>query len=516
VNAVDSIDGVMRALCERAVDVTAASAADAGVDLGGGRRYAARAGDAILPAESSDDGTRIAAPLVARGGHAIGQLDLVRGPQRPFSPEDRSVLLQLAQMGSVAVQNLVYGEEREANRLKDEFLATVSHELRTPLSVILTWIGLLRRSDSDAETAARGLEVIERNAKAQAQLVDDLLDMSRMMTGKLGMDMAPMDLRTIVGSVVDALRPDAEARSLELTANAYGEPLVVRADPGRMHQVLWNLLSNAIKFTDPDGHIHVTADRTGGSARLVVEDDGSGIDPEFLPYVFDRFRQADSKTTRSYRGLGLGLAIVRHIAELHGGAVRAESDGKGHGARFLVEIPLAEALPARFPPAPSPSAARALQALDKGGGESDGSAADLRGLGVLLVEDDESSSEAVAMLLEEAGATVRTAASVRAALALLSNWRPAVVVSDIGLPLEDGYALIRQLRSPASSQSDRIPVIAMTAYAHAEERARVLAEGFDAHLTKPVEGELLLRTLARYRAVPEENAVPLFPSTKPS
>src|SRR5262245_37872652 len=393
VNAADSIDGVLSALCERAVDVTAASAADAGVDLGGGRRYAARAGEAVVPPDLTGDGNRIAAPLVTREGHAIGQLDLVRGKERLFSPEDRSVLLQLAQMGSVAVQNLVYGEEREANRLKDEFLATVSHELRTPLSVILTWIGLLRRSESDPENAGRGLEVIERNAKAQAQLVDDLLDMSRMMTGKLAMDMAPMDLRTIVGSVIDALRPDADARSLELTANADGEPLVVRADAGRMHQVLWNLLSNAIKFTGPGGHVRVTADCIGGSARLVVEDDGSGIEPEFLPYVFDSFRQADSKTTRSYRGLGLGLAIVRHIAEAHGGVVRAESDGKGHGTRFLVEIPLAEELSGHLAPAQQPSAARTLPAIETECGKNEGSAGDLRGLGVLLVEDDESSSE---------------------------------------------------------------------------------------------------------------------------
>jgi signal transduction histidine kinase/CheY-like chemotaxis protein len=501
VNAADSIEGVLRALCERALDVTEAATASARADLGGGRRHFVRSGDAVLAPARGAEGARISAPLVTREGNEIGQLDLARSSQRPFSPEDRAVLVQLVQMASVAVQNLVFGEEREANRLKDEFLATVSHELRTPLSVILTWIGLLRRSDNEPGTLARGLEVMERNAKAQAQLVDELLDMSRIMTGKLALDLVPVDLRTIVDGVVDALRPEAQARSLQLTSDTCAEPLVVQADSGRMHQVLWNLLSNAIKFTADGGHVRVAAHAADGSARLVVQDDGTGIDPEFLPFVFDRFRQADSKTTRPYRGLGLGLAIVRHVAELHGGVVRAESDGKGLGARFVVELPLfaeRDVIPTEVGDGGAPK---------PGDGHSD-EECDLNGLGVLLVEDDEGSSEAVTMLLARAGATVRTAASVRAAMAVLRDWRPAVVVSDIGLPLEDGYALIRNLRALADSGLDPIPAIAMTAYAHAEERARVLAEGFDAHLAKPVDGAVLLRTLARYMAGRTAHLVP--------
>jgi signal transduction histidine kinase len=506
VNAADTIEGVLRALCERSLEVTEATTASARVDLGGGRRHSVHAGEPVLPLRRQGDGASLSAALVTRDGQEIGRVDLSRSSQRFFGPEDRAVLVQIAQMGSVAVQNLIYGEEREANRLKDEFLATVSHELRTPLSVILTWIGLLRRTEQGPDTLARGLEVMERNAKAQAQLVDDLLDMSRIITGKLILEMKPLDLRAVVESVIDAIRPEAKARGLELTGDTCPEPLVVQADSGRMQQVLWNLVANAIKFTGEGGHIRVAAYRTAGTARLVVQDDGSGIESEFLPYVFDRFRQADSKTTRSYRGLGLGLAIVRHVAELHAGVARAESEGKGKGSRFVVELPLAvEQAESERSAGDGDSAV-----IREPSAGSDGrSASDLSGLQVLLVEDDEGSSEAVTMLLEQAGARVRTASSVRAAIGLLSDWRPAVVVSDIGLPVEDGYALIRELRAQ-SSAADRIPAIAMTAYAHAEERARVLAEGFDVHLAKPVDGETLVRTLARYRPPGVQSLLPLI------
>jgi signal transduction histidine kinase len=533
VNAAESIDGVLRALCDRSLDVTEASGAAATVDLGSGRKHVARAGDRSTVLVRGGDDAEISAPLVTGDGTAIGRVDLGRRSQRSFSPEDHSVLVQLAQMASVAIQNLVYGEEREANRLKDEFLATISHELRTPLSVILTWTELLQRSQSNPDAHRRGLEVIQRNAKAQAQLVDDLLDMSRIMTGKLGLEIAAVDLRSVVESVLDASRPAAEARSIEVTAHVSAEPLIVHADSARMHQVLWNLLANAIKFTEKDGHVRVIARRSGESAQLVVQDDGTGIDAEFLPHVFDRFRQADSATTRSYRGLGLGLAIVRHIAELHGGVVRADSDGKGLGARFVVELPLGKGEPqARFwreaqgaslvpvspagsvpadarvkgkevTPAPAATTESRRSAVHAGGGDGHdgqrGDSLDLNGLGVLLVEDDEAASEAVSLLLQRAGAHVRTAGSVRAAMSVLSVWRPAVIVSDVGLPFEDGYSLIRKVRLLAVSEADRIPAIAVTAYAHAEERARVLAEGFDAHLAKPVDTDLLLRTLARYR-----------------
>jgi CheY-like chemotaxis protein/two-component sensor histidine kinase len=359
--------------------------------------------------------------------------------------------------------------------------------------------------------------VIDRNAKAQAQLVGDLLDMSRIMTGKLTVELSPVDLRGIVDSVNEAWKPDAEARSIELTVAKPEETLVVDADSARMHQVLSNLLANAIKFTEPGGHVRLFAEECDGAARLVVQDDGIGITADFLPHVFDRFRQADSATTRSHRGMGLGLAIVRHIVELHGGIVRAESDGKGLGSKFVVEVPLAaEKLAHASPPSAVPaSPPRPPAGFEEGGparlfetrlrtfqerrAECDETSSwDLHGLCVLLVEDDDSASEAVSLLLSRAGARVETAASVAAAMSLLRTWRPGVVVSDIGLPLEDGYSLIRKLRSLAAAEGERIPAIAMTAYAHAEERARVLAEGFDAHLTKPVDGSLLLRTLSRY------------------
>jgi CheY-like chemotaxis protein len=272
-----------------------------------------------------------------------------------------------------------------------------------------------------------------------------------------------------------------------------------------MQQVMWNLLSNAIKFTEKGGHVHVAIQRQADSAQLVVQDDGMGIEPEFLPHVFERFRQADSTTTRSHRGLGLGLAIVRHITEMHGGRVFAESSGKGLGAKFLVEVPLLAGEAGIPTSLPSPPALESppLPVGARLGREEAHGAVTLDGIGILVVEDDECTAEAVVRLLRQAGASVRMADSVPAAMALLREWRPNVVLSDIGLPFEDGYSLLRKLRSLSGSEEDRIPAIAMTAYAHAEERARLLAEGFDAHLAKPVDSAMLLRTLARYRSFRE-------------
>jgi CheY-like chemotaxis protein len=377
---------------------------------------------------------------------------------------------------------------------------------------------------------------MERNAKAQAQLVDELVDVSRIFTGKLAMDMSPIDLREVVEIVADASRPGAEDRSLEIAMDLPDQPVVVRGDSARLQQVVWNLVANAIKFTEPGGHVRIALRQRGGSAELAVDDDGAGIEASFLPHVFDRFRQADSTTTRSHRGLGLGLAIVREIVERHGGEVSATSAGKGLGSRFVVQVPLAgevassspqphleasEGGPARGArrggPVPQEAAAAPASSVTAGiastspaaDGSDDGAprpALDpcaLAGLGVLLVEDDAGASEAVSMLLRHAGASVRTADSVREALSLLKDWRPRVIVSDIGLPFEDGYALIRKLRLLDGSAEERIPVVAMTAYAHAEERARVLAEGFDAHLVKPVDSAVLLSTLAKYVVSPD-------------
>lgn len=375
-----------------------------------------------------------------------------------------------------------------ASRAKDEFLAVVSHELRTPLTPILVWTRMLRDGLVDAQALPRATEIIERNAQSQAQLIEDLLDVSRIITGKLRLDVHPVDLGQVVQAAVETVRPTAEVKGVRLQAVVDPRAGLVAGDGERLKQVIWNLLSNAIKFTPRDGTVQAVLRRAHSHLEVVVQDSGPGIDPDFLPYVFDRFRQADASSTRAHHGLGLGLAIVRHLVELHGGTVRA-SNRPGGGATFTVELPLSPLLPEPERVAPALDAAE--HPLPTGGA--------LQGLRVLAVDDDVDTVESISTLLSQQGAQVRTASSATDALALFERWRPGLIVSDIGMPGDDGYALMRQIRARAARDGGRTPAIALTAYARVEDRVAALDAGFEMHLAKPIQpAEFLavVRTLA--------------------
>ncbi len=389
-------------------------------------------------------------------------------------------------------------EAERASRMKDEFLATVSHELRTPLTSIMGWVHMLRTETLDEKTQAMAIETVERNAKSQAQLIEDILDVSRIITGKLRLQVGIVDLLSIVQAAIDTVRPAAQVKDLELQLRTLLPPdeRIVRGDPGRLQQVVWNLLANAIKFTPKGGRVDVTLEQAGppqaGSARLAVRDTGQGIEPDFLPFVFDRFRQADGTMTRKHGGLGLGLAIVRHLVELHGGAVRAHSAGPGQGAEFTVTLPR-EILPAAIVPGP------ALPGRpDRAGSEGPAgqpTPAPLRGLSVLIVDDAPDTLRMLTVLLQEAGARVYTADSARAALSLIAQSRPDVLVSDLAMPGEDGFSLIAKVRALPPELGGEIPAIALTAHVRLADRARALSAGFQMFIAKPLEPQELISVL---------------------
>jgi hypothetical protein len=383
-------------------------------------------------------------------------------------------------------------EAERASRMKDEFLATLSHELRTPLNAILGWSQIVQASDNVPADVAQGLEVIERNARAQAQIIEDLLDMSRIISGKVRLDVRPLDLCDAIRAAVETIRPTAEAKGVALQADVDPRQRVdIRGDASRLQQVLWNLLTNAIKFTPRGGGVRVTLERIDAHVRMGVADTGEGIKPEFLPYVFDRFRQADASTTRRHGGLGLGLSIVKQLVELHGGVVTVASAGPGQGSTFGVTLPLSgtdaepDAESAGLQPRSPSASAGALPG-----------AGTLRGLRVLVVDDELDARSLLRRLLEDDGASVTVAASAEEAMALLGEGGFDVLVSDVGMPGEDGHALVRRVRALAND-ARAIPAVALTAYARAEDRAKAIAAGFHAHLAKPVEQAELLRTIAR-------------------
>jgi PAS domain S-box-containing protein len=373
-------------------------------------------------------------------------------------------------------------EAERANQLKDEFLATVSHELRTPLNAMLGWTQVLARRQQDPALVREGLAVIERNARAQAQLIEDLLDMSRIISGKLRLDVQTVDLHDVVSRALETIRPVADAKSIRLSASLDVRVGAMRGDPDRLQQVVWNLLSNAVKFTPRSGWVELRLVRRADDVELRVRDSGQGIAPELLPHVFDRFRQGDGTASRRQGGLGLGLSIVRQLVELHGGSVRAESEGIGHGATFVVELPLGETevethfsplAHAHWPPADTRAPAT------------------LRGVVVLIVDDEPDSLRMLVRVLEEAHVKVLAAHSAEEALAMLARERPHVLLSDLGMPGVDGYALIRRVRALAAPQG-QVPAVAITAYARAEDRERALAAGYQAHVAKPVHAHELL------------------------
>ena len=453
----------------------------------------------------------LAVPVISRSGEVLGGLFFGHTEAGVFTERDERIVTGLAAQAAVAMDNArlfelvqreraqaeavaqenarLYEEAERANRLKDEFLATVSHELRTPLTAIIGWSAMLRTNKLDASTSASALETIERNAKAQSQLIEDLMDVSRIITGKLRLDVQAVELAPVVEAAIVSLRPAADARGIKLRAVLDPHAGPVSGDPTRLQQVAWNLLSNAIKFTPKGGRVEVRLERIDSHVELVVSDTGQGIKPEFLPYVFDRFRQADGTTTRAHGGLGLGLAIVRHLVELHGGTVRVGSRGDGHGATFTVVLPLRVIN-------------RELSSDEERGhpkavsGEPHECPPELDGLSVLVVDDEPDARLMLKMMLEQCGAEVKVVASAREAIEEIERLRPDVLVSDIGMPEEDGYSLMRRVRALPAGRGGQIPAAALTAYAGADDRKRALLAGFQAHIPKPVDPTELVAAVA--------------------
>ena len=429
------------------------------------------------------DGEEFSIEVSITPAEAVGQtlhtIVLHDVTERQHAEEERAHLLEREQVARA--------EAEGANRAKDEFLATLSHELRTPLSTMLIWAELLRRRALDELTTARALETLERNTRVMTRLIDDLLDISRIVTGKLRLETGPVDLVSVIRAALEAARPAADAKRLGVECVLDSGVGPVSGDAARLQQVVWNLLSNAIKFTPKGGRVTVRLDTEASSARITVADTGKGISAGFLPHIFERFRQADSTTTRVHGGLGIGLEIVRQLVEMHGGTVRAESPGEGRGATFTVALPLA-----------------AIREAVRGDGDAPRPIADatldnvptLAGLRVLVVDDQAGARDAVTAVLEQRGARVAVAASSAEALEALATFRPDVLVSDVGMPGEDGYALIRKVRALPSDDGGRIPAAALTAYARVEDRRRALLAGYQAHVPKPVAPAELVAVIA--------------------
>jgi PAS domain S-box-containing protein len=381
---------------------------------------------------------------------------------------------------AAAEKERLYRQAEESSRLKEEFLATISHELRTPLSAILGWARMLRLGQLSPENSAKALDTIERNARAQAQLVDDLLDVSRIITGKLRMDVRPSDPNSFIDAAVEAVRPAADAKGVRVQKVVDTAPISIPGDPVRLQQVVWNLLSNAIKFTPRGGRVQIRSERVNSHLEIVVSDTGQGISSDFLPHVFDRFRQADQKTSRQHGGMGLGLAIVRHLVEMHGGTVSANSEGEGKGATFTVVLPIAP-----------------VYQVDSSGNRVHPGARDLLppndvtdrldNMKILVVDDEADTRELLRQGLEYCGAIVSVARSAAEAVEAIMVKTPDILISDIGMPGVDGYDLIRQIRRLPAASGGRVPAIALTAYTRTEDRLQALRAGYDMHVPKPVE-----------------------------
>ena len=435
----------------------------------------------------------ICVPLVARA-RTLGAITLAYAtPGRSYGADDLALAEAIGHRAGVAVDNArLFREAQAASRAKDEFLAAVSHELRTPLHAMLGWTRMLRTGTLDDSTATRALDTLERNTKLQAQLIEDLLDISRMVTGKLRMEIRPVDLAPIVEAAIDSVRPAAESKGVRVRLDVADDASPVAGDPDRLQQLVWNLLSNAIKFTPRGGEVDVRVDRRDGVSRVRVADTGQGIGPELLPHVFERFRQAESSAARLHGGLGLGLAIVRHIAERHGGVVRAESAGAGRGATFTVELPLLAgrgspqrvAAEQRGAPLPAPEA--------------------LRGFRVLVVEDQADARELLVTILGGCGADVTAVGSADEALDAVARTRPQALVSDIGLPGDDGYTLIRKVRALDPAAGGRVPAAALTAYARREDRRLALLAGYQLHLAKPIDPSEVIAVVATLANLAQE------------
>jgi PAS domain S-box-containing protein len=478
-------------------------------DLSADDRYGHLASHFEAQAETPPVRSYLAVPIISRSGRPIGGLLLGHPQRRVFSERTERIVVGIAAQAAVAIDNARLYEDvkaaaaereqlleaeraarSEAERvslLKDEFLATLSHELRTPLNAILGWSQLLISPGADSDELPEGLEAIARNARAQAQLIEDLLDMSRIISGKVRLDVQLVDPALVVDGAVESVRPSAEAKGIRLRKLLDPRAGPVSGDPNRLQQVIWNLLTNAIKFTPKGGRIDVQLQRVNSHLEIVVRDSGMGIPVDFLPHVFERFRQADASTTRTHGGLGIGLSIVKHLIELHGGTVSATSAGEGTGSTFMINLPLA---PIRVesgrehPTSPRFSA----MVYDQ---------FDLTGVKVLVVDDEADARQLIKRILVQCQAEVLVASSAAQAIELLEQQRPHVLVSDIGMPERDGYDLIRQVRKLASSQGGHTPAVALTAFARSEDRTRAMVAGYNMHIAKPVEPHELLATVAR-------------------
>ncbi|HKQ99017.1 MAG TPA: PAS domain S-box protein [Pyrinomonadaceae bacterium] len=444
----------------------------------------------------------LAVPVVSRSGDVLGGLFFGHPEAGVFTERAARIVEGLASQSAIAMDNArlfeavqsaradaeqsaqanerLYREAQDSSRLKDEFLATVSHELRTPLTSILGWAHMLRTGQFEGVDASKALETIERNARAQAQLIDDLLDVSRIITGKLRIDVRPVDPNSFIEAAIEAIRPAAEAKGVRVQRIMDTGIVTVSGDPVRLQQVVWNMLSNAIKFTPRGGRIQVRLERVNSHIEIAVSDSGSGIEPDFLPFVFDRFRQADQRTTRQYGGLGLGLSIVRHLVELHGGSVQAESPGVGQGSTFTVLLPVAPVYQSVDSTKRVHPAARETLPVYEGPDRLDG-------LKVLVVDDEPDTLELLKAGLGNCGAEVTVAGSASEALESIQTVVPDVLISDIGMPGEDGYDLIRRVRALPAEDGGKMPAIALTAYARVEDRMQALRAGYQMHVPKPVE-----------------------------
>ncbi len=430
-------------------------------------------------------------PLKVRG-RVVGAISLAAAESgRRFAADSLALAEELARRASVAVENAsLYREATEASQLKDEFLATLSHELRTPLTAVLGWATLLRTRQDDPAQVSKGLATIERNARVQAQLIDDLLDLSRIVTGKLRLEVQPVEVGVLVETAIDTVRPAANAKGLTLHPVIDPKAGTVMGDPGRLAQVVNNLLTNATKFTPKGGAIRVLVRRVDSSVEILVRDNGVGIDPAFLPHVFERFRQADGSSTRAQGGLGLGLAICRSLVELHGGVVTADSEGSGKGSTFTVRLPVA---PLRTTPAPAAPEATADATTDAATSDHLQS---LEGVRVLVVDDEPDTRDLLLVLLQQCNATARAAGSAAEAMAMLRQEVPDVLVSDVGMPGEDGLTFIRRVRALPPSEGGRIPAIALTAYAAPGDRTRAFLAGFNQFVSKPIDNQELVVVIA--------------------
>ena len=425
----------------------------------------------------------LALPVVRRSGEVLGALFFGHSRAGVFTAHHEQIAAGIAAWAAIALDNAKLHQDLErANRLKDEFLATLSHELRTPLNAVLGWAHMLRTGAVKHELQSRALESLERNAKSQAQLVEDLLDVSRIVSGGLQIKVERVSLSTVVGNALDTIKPAAAARrvTLDVAVDQQTE-IVVMGDADRLQQVVWNLLANAVKFTPPGGRVELALDCADGMAEIVVSDSGQGISPEFQPFLFQRFHQEDSTPSRKHGGLGLGLSIVRHFVEAHGGEVHARSEGRDRGATFVVRLPVVAVTRRQASGAPRRAQTKVpLLTMTR----------------VLVVDDEPDTRDLMQFVLEHRGAQVVTAASVREALDLIVKQSFDVLVADIGMPDHDGYELIRAVRSLAESERAHVPAVAVTAYANARERDQALEAGFDSHAAKPLDPDDLVMLVA--------------------